>query len=163
MKRLLKNWLFVLSNFCALIPSHPTNLKVGKLDWKWREGNASEFEESWWNLSPLPFSSNVVVVQRRQRNLQKKREARAAVLRNLLLSVVLVAGTFRVPAGLFTWRKEDPRRWDNFSLGYLQKFRSVWCPGKKRIKDGGRQKQKCDLGPSSFTGVNNYLSAELPQ
>ena len=55
----------------------PNYLKVGKLDWNWREGNAFEFEESWWNLSPLPFSSNVVVVQRRQRNLQKKRDARA--------------------------------------------------------------------------------------
>ena len=33
-------------------------------------------------------------------------------------------------------------------VGYIQKFRSVWCPSKKGIKDGGRQKQKCDLGPS---------------
>ena len=34
----------------------------------------------------------------------------------------------------------------------------------ERIKIGGRQKQKCNLGPSAlFTGVNNYLSEELSQ
>ena len=31
-------------------------------------------------------------------------------------------------------------------------------------KNAGRQKQTCNLGPSAlFTGVNNYLSAELSQ
>ena len=34
----------------------------------------------------------------------------------------------------------------------------------ERIKIGGRQKQKCNLGPSAlFTGVNNYLSEEISQ
>ena len=34
----------------------------------------------------------------------------------------------------------------------------MWCLSREGIKDGGRQKQKCNLGPSAlFTGVNNYL------
>ena len=75
--------------------------------------------------------------------------------------------------GLFTRKEEDSSarkilegvatlRWV-----YMQRFRSVWCPnieGSRRIKNGGRQKQTCSLGPSAlFTGINNYLSAELSQ
>ena len=49
-----------------------------------------------------------------------------------------------------------------FRCVHKQKFRSVWCQSRKGIEDGGRQKQKCDLGPFVvFTGVNNYLSAEV--
>ena len=49
----------------------------------------------------------------------------------------------------------------------MQKFRAVQCPSREGsigIENGGRQKQKCDLGPFAlFTGINNYLSAELSQ
>ena len=35
---------------------------------------------------------------------------------------------------------------------------------REGIKNGGRQNQKCNLGPSAhFTGVNHYVSAELTQ
>ena len=35
---------------------------------------------------------------------------------------------------------------------------------RERIKNGGPQKQKCNLGQSAlFAGVNNYFSAELTQ
>ena len=52
-----------------------------------------------------------------------------------------------------------------FRWVYMQKFRSVWCQSREEeIKDDGRQKQNCNLGPSAlFTGVNNYISAELSQ
>ena len=50
---------------------------------------------------------------------------------------------------------------------YMQKFRSVSCPSREvreGIKNGRRQNQKCNLGPSAlFAGVNHYLSAELTQ
>ena len=46
----------------------------------------------------------------------------------------------------------------------MQKFRSEWLPSKEGIKDGERQKQIYNLGPSAlFTGVNNYFLAELSQ
>ena len=52
----------------------------------------------------------------------------------------------------------------------MQKFRSVWYQVEKDlelregIQNGGRQKQKCNLDPSTvFTCVDNYLSAELTQ
>ena len=75
--------------------------------------------------------------------------------------------------GLFTRREEDSSarkilegvatlRWV-----YMQRFRSVWCPNIECLEkelNGGRQKQICSLGPSAvFTGINNYLSAELVQ
>ena len=48
--------------------------------------------------------------------------------------------------------KEDPRRWNNFSLGshteILVEFWSVWLP---RSKGGGKQSQKCNLGPSALS------------
>ena len=35
---------------------------------------------------------------------------------------------------------------------------------REGIKNDGRQNQKCNLGPSAlFTGVNDYLSADLTQ
>jgi len=65
---------------------------------------------------------------------------------------------------LFTWKEEDPSHSKileggaTFRWVYMQKFRAMWCPSKEGIKDGGRQKQKCDLGPSALlTGVNIYL------
>ena len=72
--------------------------------------------------------------------------------------------------GLFTWRKEDPSTRKILEGGstlhwvYMQKFWSVWYPNIEGIKNGGRQKQTHNLGPSAFfTGVNNFLSAELSQ
>ena len=65
--------------------------------------------------------------------------------------------------GLFTWRREVPRRRFNFTLGLHAEIlvRVVVWEG---IKNGGRQKQTYNLGLSAlFTGVNNFLSAELSQ
>ena len=52
-----------------------------------------------------------------------------------------------------------------FRWVYMQKFGSMWCPSRvEEIRDDGRQKQNCNLGPSAlFTGVNNCISAELSQ
>lgn len=50
----------------------------------------------------------------------------------------------------------------------MQKFRSI-CGAqvetdRERMKNGGRQKQKCNMGSSPlFIGVNNYLLAEFSQ
>ena len=57
--------------------------------------------------------------------------------------------------GLFTWREEDPSTrkilegGTTFSWVYMQKFQSIWCPRREGIKDGGQQKQTCNLGPST--------------
>ena len=55
--------------------------------------------------------------------------------------------------------KEDPRRWNNLSVTlicsyrsvYMQKFWSVWLPSREGSKGGGRQSQKCNLGPSALS------------
>ena len=80
---------------------------------------------------------------------------------------------------MFTWREEfeDPgtrkvsEGGTTLRLVYIEKFRSAFSPCvaqaekvREGIKNGGRQKQKFNLDPSAlFTGVNNYLSAELSQ
>ena len=59
---------------------------------------------------------------------------------------------------LITWREEGFTCWN---------FGPCNVPEEKvgeRIRNGGRQKQKWNLGPSAlFTGVNNYLSEKLSQ
>ena len=50
----------------------------------------------------------------------------------------------------------------------VQKFRSTrgaqFEKDRERMKNGGRQKQKCNMGSSAlFIGVNNYLLAEFSQ
>ena len=50
----------------------------------------------------------------------------------------------------------------------MQKFRSIrgaqFEKDRERMNNGGRQKQKCNMGSSAlFIGVNNYLSAEFSQ
>ena len=58
--------------------------------------------------------------------------------------------------GLFAWREKDPRRLNNFRLGLLAEILVRVVP-KEGIKNGGRQKQTYNLGPSAlFTGVNNF-------
>ena len=51
--------------------------------------------------------------------------------------LILVAGPLRVPAGLFTWRKEDPRRRDNFSLVTYRNFGPCGAQVKKELKTAG--------------------------
>lgn len=77
-------------------------------------------------------------------------------------------GCFKGP---FTWRyQEDPRRLNNFTLGFKQR---TFCPcgtkidkvreGNKALKIAG-DKSKSALVPSAFSsGVNIYLLAELSQ
>ena len=50
-----------------------------------------------------------------------------ATARHILAAVPLL-----VSKGLFTWREEDPRRW-NLTLRwiYMQKFRTVSCPSRE--------------------------------
>ena len=60
------------------------------------------------------------------------------------------------------------RRRSNFTLGLHAEIPVRVVPEyrmpREGIKNGGRQKQICSLGPSAlFTGINNYLSAELVQ
>ena len=64
---------------------------------------------------------------------------------------ILVPGKILEGATTFRW------------VTYIQRLRSVWCPGREGIKNWERQKQKCNLGLCAlFTGVHNYrLSAEL--
>ena len=50
----------------------------------------------------------------------------------------------------------------------IQKFRSIrgtqFEKDRERMKNGGRQKQKCNMSSSAlFIGVNNYLLAEFSQ
>ena len=47
-------------------------------------------------------------------------------------------GAVYMEGGRFKYQ-EDPRRRNNFF--YMQKFISVWCPSRQRIKDDGRQKE----------------------
>ena len=64
-------------------------------------------------------------------------------------------------------REEDPyRKRNNFTLSLHAEISVRMVPKyrrfEKELKNGGRQKQTRSLGPSAlFTGVNNYLSAEL--
>ena len=60
--------------------------------------------------------------------------------------------------GLFTWREENPSTRNILEGGTIrwvlqQKFKSVLRLLEKvreGIKNGGRQKQKCNLGPSAL-------------
>ena len=50
----------------------------------------------------------------------------------------------------------------------MQKFRSTrgaqFEKDRERMNNGGRQKQKCNMGSSAlFIGVNNYVLAEFSQ
>ena len=69
-------------------------------------------------------------------------------------------GAILVAKGLFTWREEDARTRRKILEGETtfpwEKFSSVWCSSRERIKHGGRKPQKYNLGPSAlFTGVNH--------
>ena len=69
-------------------------------------------------------------------------------------------GAVLVTKGLFTWREEDARTrrkiLDGETTFPWEKFSSVWCSSRERIKHGGRKPQKYNLGPSAlFTGVNH--------
>ena len=69
-------------------------------------------------------------------------------------------GAVLVAKGLFTWREEDARTrrkiLDGETTFPWEKFSSVWCSSRERIKHGGRKPQKYNLGPSAlFTGVNH--------
>ena len=70
-------------------PKSPCYLKEGNLGWNWREGAAPEFRQRRQNLSPCRsrpqktwnWSFHVVVVQGRQRNVQKSIAVAVAVVR----------------------------------------------------------------------------------
>ena len=69
---------------------------------------------------------------------------------------------------LFTWREEDPRSRNNFSLGFGAKISVRVMPKKtrfeKELKMAGEKTENAIWGiPVLFTGVNKYLSAELSQ
>ena len=69
-------------------------------------------------------------------------------------------GAVLVTKGLFKWREEDARTrrkiLDGETTFPWEKFSSVWCSSRERIKYGGRKPQKYNLGPSAlFTGVNH--------
>ena len=69
-------------------------------------------------------------------------------------------GAVLVTKGLFTWREKDARTrrkiLDGEKTFPWEKFSSVWCSSRERIKHGGRKPQKYNLGPSAlFTGVNH--------
>ena len=55
--------------------------------------------------------------------------------------------------GLFFWREEDPRRRNNFTLGLhaenVGPCGAQVMKSRERIKNGGRRKQKYNLGPSA--------------
>ena len=92
-----RHWKIDFTSFEFFRPytKSPSYLKGGKLGWNWREETASDFKERVQFIA-LPFlfsnqlkmwSFHVVVVQGRQRNVQRKRDARAELL--LLKAVVL--------------------------------------------------------------------------
>ena len=67
-----------------------------------------------------------------------------------------------VTDGPFTWSEEDSKRRNKFTLGLHAEISVHVVPNKRRfekeLKNGGRQKQKCSLSPSTlFTGVNNFV------
>ena len=74
---------------------------------------------------------------------------------------------------LFTWSDKDPSNrkiqeggttYVGFTCKNLVPYGAKVEKVREGIKNGGRQKQNCNLGPYTFfTGVNNYLSAELLQ
>ena len=74
----------------------------------------------------------------------------------------------------FTWWEEDPSTTTILEGGTtfrrvdMQKFRSIrgaqFEEDRERTKNGGQEKQKCNIGSSAlFIGVNNYLLAEFSQ
>ena len=86
-----------------------------------------------------------------------------------------VSSIKRVTKGLFTWSEEDPSTRKilegRSTLSWVYTQEILVCVvhkykmfDREGIQNGGRQKQTYNLGPSAlFTGVNNYLSAELSQ
>ena len=91
MKTSLKNWLRVLQNHFAIIPSHPVAWKKG-ISVGAEERGRTRVQTEMIEFIALPFPSSktktkknnnkiwsfhVVVVQGRQTNVQKKRDARA--------------------------------------------------------------------------------------
>ena len=67
--------------------------------------------------------------------------------------------------GARSYYQEDPRRWNNFTLGLHAEISArelfKWRRLEKELKMADDKIKKCNLGPSTlFTGVNHYLSAE---
>ena len=88
-KTSLKNWICAASNFIALIPSRLILRMLPKFFWSWNLKDCIKVQKKKKKVVVFcsPSSTkreirkfHVVVVQRRQRNVQKKRDARAKLL-----------------------------------------------------------------------------------
>ena len=82
-KRSLKKWVNAASNFIALIPSRLLNSSnIGKCFWSWILKGCMKVQEKKKKVVVLCSCprQNVNLVQRRQRNVQKKLDARAKLL-----------------------------------------------------------------------------------
>lgn len=77
-------------------------------------------------------------------------------------------GVFYIVGGRTQYHEDPIEGGTTFRRVDMQKFRSIrgaqFKKDRERMKNGGRQKQKCNMGSSAlFIGVNNYLSAEFSQ